>query len=202
MENGVYNMFHFFFLTSRRGKMEKIEKNVKDIIQEFKRGDKEKFLLIVDRMTPLINKYVRLLYKDEREDMHSELVLCLLESVNTIKYYNEEGQCIYFFSKALKNKFLELYKKSKLYFDSETVIEDEFFTNINIEQSEYEDCVINEDLKEMLSKTEGKKHNILYDIVFYDRSDAIMAEEYLVSRQYVNRVRRKFYNLLRDQYFK
>jgi DNA-directed RNA polymerase specialized sigma subunit len=176
--------------------------NVNVLIKEFKDGNKEKFLLIVEKMTPLINKYVRLLYKDEKEDMHSEFVLCLLEAINAMSYYKEEGQCIYFLSRALKTKFLELYKKSKLHFESEIVTEDEFFTTIDRNPSEYEDCVIIQDLKEMLSKMDGKQNGILCDIIFNDLSDAAIAKKNSISRQYVNRVRRNFYELLKEKYFK
>lgn len=65
--------------------------NVNVLIKEFKEGNKEMFLLITEKMKPLINKYVRLLYKDEKEDMQSELILCLLEAVNAMSYYKEEG---------------------------------------------------------------------------------------------------------------
>lgn len=176
--------------------------SIQTLIKEYKDGNKEKFLLITDKMEPLISKYVRLLYKDEKEDMHSEFVLCLLEAVIAMEYYQEEGQCIYFLSRALKNKFLELYKKSKLRFDSEMVMEDEFFTGIDMNQSEYEDCVFLEDLKELMLKQEGKQYNILCDIIFKDEPDAVIAKKNLVSRQYVHRIRKKFYNLLKEKYFK
>lgn len=176
--------------------------SIQKLIKEYKDGNKEEFLLIADKMEPLISKYVRLLYKDEKEDMHSEFVLCLLEAVNSMGYYQEEGQCIYFLSRALKNRFLELYKKSKLHFDREMVMEDDFFTNMDMDQSEFEDCVFLEDLKGLMGKQEGKQYHILCDIVFRDESDAVIAEKNLVSRQYVHRVRKNFYNLLKEKYFK
>ena len=172
------------------------------IIEEIKKGNKEKFLLIIDKMTPLINKYVRLLYKDEKEDMHSEFVLSLLEAINSMQYYKEDGQCVYFLSRALKNKFLEQYKKSKQHFDAEASVEDEFFTEISMDEPVYDDWLFHEDLKTMLLKTEGKQAVILRDIVFHEESDAVIAERHSVSRQYVNRVRRKFYNLLKENYYK
>lgn len=175
--------------------------SIQKLIKDYKDGNKDIFLLIVDKMEPLISKYVRLLYKDEKEDMHSEFVLCLLEAVNTMGYYQEEGQCIYFLSRALKNRFLELYKKSKLHYDSESVVEDEFFSNIDINQSEYEDLIFLEDLKELIRKEDGKQYDILCNIIFKDESDAVIAKRNQVSRQYVNRVRKKFYQLLKEKYF-
>lgn len=191
----ILSFFSFYLLGGV-----KMGEEVNELIREYKNGNKEKFILIVDRMNPLINKYVRLLYKDEKEDIHSEFVLCLLEAINTMTYYNEDGQCICFCSRALKNKFLELYKKSKLHFDNETIVEDEYLAGIDLDKSKYEDCVLMEDLKKMLSVMEGKQYSILYDVIFYEWSDAVIAKKNSVSRQYVHRVRRNFYDLLRDKY--
>jgi hypothetical protein len=176
--------------------------SIQALIEDYKNGNKEIFLLIADKMEPLISKYVRLLYKDEKEDMHSEFVLCLLEAVNAMGYYQEEGQCIYFLSRALKNKFLELYKKSKLHYDSEIVAEDEFFSRIDSDKAEYEDFVFQEDLKELIRNQDGKQYDILLNIIFKDEPDAVIAKKNQVSRQYVNRVRKNFYQLLKETYFK
>ena len=45
-------------------------------------------------MAPLINKYTRLLYKDEKEDINSELILALWEAVLKMKYYEDDGKCL------------------------------------------------------------------------------------------------------------
>lgn len=171
------------------------------LIQEFKNGDETKFLLIVEKMKPLINKYVRLLYKDEKEDMYSEFVLYLLESITVMEYYSEEGQCVYFLSKAIKNKFYELYKKSRRHFDNVVDINYEYFESMHFKLSEYEDFIIREDLNKLLLNMKGKQYQILYAMVFKDETDAEIAKKFAVSRQYVNRIRRKFYSLLREEYF-
>lgn len=171
------------------------------LIKEFKNGDETKFLLIVEKMKPLIDKYVRLLYKDDKEDMYSEFVLYLLESIIAMKYYDKEGQCVYFLSKAIKNKFYELYKKSRRHFDNVADINNEYFENMHFKQSEYEDFIIKEDLNKLLLNAKGKQYQILYAMVFKDETDSEIAKQIAVSRQYVNRVRRKFYSLLREEYF-
>ena len=53
------------------------------IISEIKR-DKNKFCLLINKMEPLINKYVRLLYKDDKEDIKSELLFALWEAADLI----------------------------------------------------------------------------------------------------------------------
>lgn len=72
-----------------------------------------KFEELVEKFQPLIKKYIRILYKDEKEDVHSELVLALWEAVINIKYVENEGQIMSYLCRALHNKFLELYRKSR-----------------------------------------------------------------------------------------
>ena len=82
------------------------------LIKDIKK-DKNKFVYLIRKMDPLINKYVLLLYKDEKEDIYAEMTLALWESFQKLNYYEEDGQIIKFLSNALRNRFLELYKQSK-----------------------------------------------------------------------------------------
>ncbi len=79
-------------------------------------------------MEPLICKYMRVLYKDENEDVRSELVLALWEAITKIKYVENEGQCVTYLTNALRNKFYELYRNSRKehdnYFSSEMTMLD------------------------------------------------------------------------------
>ena len=43
------------------------------LVQDIKHN-KDTFVELVEKMNPLINKYVRLLYKDEREDVIKRLL--------------------------------------------------------------------------------------------------------------------------------
>lgn len=171
------------------------------LIQEFKNGDESKFLLIEEKMKPMINKYICLLYRDEKEDMYSELLLHLLESVTKMEYYTEEGQCVCFLSRAIKNKFFELYKKSRKHFDNEVKITDEYLESLYYKQSDYEDVITREDLSRFLSKANGKQYQIFYAMVFDDETDAEIAKKIDISRQYVNRMRRNLSELLKEEYF-
>ncbi|WP_313151731.1 RNA polymerase sigma factor [Lacrimispora sp.] len=171
------------------------------LIQEYKRGDNEKFLFILDKMEPLIKKYARLLYKDEKEDIYSDLVLYLLESLNKMEYYEDEGQCVYFLSQAIKNRFYELYKKSRRYFDNKVDVDEEYFDSLYSKQTEYEDILIKEDLSKLLLKVSGKQYQIFYTMIFNEETDAEIAKKFGISRQYVNRVRKKLIKLIKDEYF-
>lgn len=87
--------------------------------------DKDAFKELVDKMEPLIKKYTRLLYKDEKEDVRSEMTLALWEAVTRIKYYEKDGECLAFLCTALKNRFYELYRKSKKEHDSQVFVEND-----------------------------------------------------------------------------
>lgn len=62
-----------------------------ELIDKIKRN-KEDFYLIVERFSPLINKYTKLLYKDEKEDVYEELVTALWEAIQKMMFYENDGQ--------------------------------------------------------------------------------------------------------------
>ena len=66
---------------------------IMSIIQEIQ-TDKNTFTKLAVKMEPLIKKYVRLLYKDEKEDVRSEMMLALWEAVIKMEYCEKEGECI------------------------------------------------------------------------------------------------------------
>lgn len=51
------------------------------LINEIRDGNKDAFCILMDKMQPLINKYSYSLYKDNREDIQSELYIALWEAV-------------------------------------------------------------------------------------------------------------------------
>lgn len=161
------------------------------IISEIKR-DKNKFYLLINKMEPLINKYVRLLYKDDKEDVKSELLFALWEAVSNISYYKNEGQVINFLCIALKNRYFELYKRSKRLHEYEIPINDDqkellkmsYFDNV------IDNIIFKEKKYKILNKYQGKKKNIVYLIIFENLSDSQIANQLKLSRQYINRIRR------------
>ncbi len=97
--------------------------DISELICEIKK-DKENFGILVYRFHPLIKKYTRILYKDEEEEMYAEFVAALWEAVCSIVFYDDEGQVISYLTNALKNKYLELYRKSRKYYDHTIGIEE------------------------------------------------------------------------------
>lgn len=112
--------------------------------------DKERFSELVNKMDPLICKYMRILYKDEKEDVRSELVLALWEAVTKLKYAENEGQCVTYIVNALRNKFHELYRNSRKDHDNYFASEMTMLDTATFEEEEYGNLVVKNDLNKYL----------------------------------------------------
>lgn len=168
--------------------------------------DKDAFQELVDKMEPLIKKYIRMLYKDEREDVRSEMILALWEAVTRIEYCEKDGECINFLCTALKNRFYELYRKSRKEHDHQLFIENEDgidINDINKEESitDINNVIFNIDIETFLKEYAGKKQEIFRMIISENKSDAEIAEIFSVTRQYINRLRRELYKEILDRHF-
>lgn len=166
--------------------------------------NKENFAKLLEYMNPLINKYVRLLYKDESEDMRAELMLALWESILKMNYYNNDGECVTYINNALRNKFLELYRKSKKLHDYQSTVELEEIpenTDSKILNTEFSDVIFREDINRLLGHVNERKKQLSFQILLEDKSDAEIAKNFNISRQYVNRERKKLYTKLKKSYY-
>lgn len=75
--------------------------------------NKDEFKELVEKMDPLIKKYVRLLYKDNKENVHSEMTLALWEAVIRMEYCESDGECLAFLCTALKTAFTNCIVKAR-----------------------------------------------------------------------------------------
>lgn len=174
---------------------------IMSLIQEVQ-IDKNAFDRLANKMEPLIKKYMRLLYKDEKEDVHSEMMLALWEAVIKIEYCEKEGECLAFLCTALKNRFYELYRKSRKEHDNLLLVENNNVFDSKIKNIEdLENVVFNIDVEIFLKEYAEIKQKIFRVIILENRSDAEIAEMFSVTRQYVNRLRRMLYKEMVDRGF-
>ncbi|MCI9220979.1 MAG: sigma-70 family RNA polymerase sigma factor [Lachnospiraceae bacterium] len=174
------------------------------LVQDIKHN-KDAFVELVEKMNPLINKYVRLLYKDEREDVREELILALWEAMSSIKYYDNDGECMAYLRNALRLKFLELYRKSKKRHEFQLVKEpDATLAIIEMPSGllDISDVIFREDIRALLKQFDGKGRDICFQILLEEKSDSQIAKNLEVSRQYVNRLRRNLFSYLKTYYFR
>lgn len=166
-----------------------------DVIKQ----DKDNFSLLVDKFAPLINKYVRLLYKNESEDTYAELVGALWEAVCNISFYQDDGQTIKYLSTAIKNKYLELYRASRKYFDNTVNTDENYMNEQSSVDSSYEDVATIHDMARVESRLKGRKKQI-FELVFYRHcTDIEIAAELNISRQYVHRIKRILYEMVKKE---
>lgn len=166
-------------------------KDVVDLVKKIKEGKKEDFGILVEKFEPLIKKYIRCLYKDDKEDVRSELLCAIWEALLKISYYENDGQVVKFIYIALKNKYLELYRYSCKQYYHEINIEEVEIENIQFLEKQYDEILINEDLDQFLEKFQGNKKKIYYSILKENLSDLEISLKYEISRQYVNRIRKE-----------
>lgn len=161
--------------------------------------NKDNFYLLMEQFSPLIKKYVRLLYKDEKEDAQAELVAALWEAVCNIAYYDDDGQIVNYITRALRNRFLELYRASRKYHDNTSEIEEIELNKIVSYDNAYDDLLTLGDLEKVRDKLNNRKKEI-FDLIFYEgRSDKEVASELGISRQYVHRVKRSINEIIKQE---
>lgn len=140
-----------------------MEKTLSELIREYKDGGKRNFEKIAEKMNPLIEFYARKLYTWDREDARQEMLLALFLSLEKMKYCRNEGETVY-------AEWTEV-------------------------QDERDDFAISEfymNLESALESFHGKERKIAERILFYGESDTEAAIQEAVSRQYCNRIRKKF----------
>lgn len=171
-------------------------------IREYKRGGKDKnenMLCITNQLEPVINKYAKKLIKDfGYEDMRQELLIAVIEAVERIERYENEGQCITYLVKAIKLRYLELYRKSKMWKERFTSLEETYMDSICDNKETYTDIEFEIDLKKIEKANNSLKREIIESILKYNMNDAEIACRLQISRQYVNRCKKEIFAELKN----
>ena len=174
--------------------MEKEE--IRELIKNYKETGGEKELnSIIDKMMPLICKYASMLGQYEFEDTKQELIIAVIVAVKRISTYENEGQCIKFLIRAVKNRFLELCRicnKQK----SESLLDMEVLENTFSDRNQYADIEFYTDLEKIKKCNTEIKEKVWECIVSEQASDSEIARGLKVSRQYVNRCKKELFDEL------
>lgn len=174
---------------------------ITNLITAIKNGKKDKITLLLQKFKPLFNKYVHILYKDERDDVCAELTAALWEAIIKTQYFDDEAKSVTYLKRALHNKFLELYRNSRKINDNEIDGVEQLAELVSV-QEKYGDIVFKEDIMTFLKKYNKSKSKLFYSILFDELSDAELAKKFLMSRQYINRMRKELYDVIWDNYLK
>lgn len=160
--------------------------------------DKEKFALLLEKFKPLIRKYANHLYLDDREDVEAELTLALWEAVIKIEFCHNDGQVVKYLSTSIRNKYLELYRASQKFHNNTTHMDEYEMNNITAPDKSIQDWLILEDMVRFENKLKGKKKLIFESVFIHNLTDAEIAHQMDISRQYVHRVRKELCDELKS----
>ncbi|MDO4338241.1 MAG: sigma-70 family RNA polymerase sigma factor [Eubacteriales bacterium] len=157
------------------------------LIEKYQSGSAEASAQILEQMTPLVKKYAAQIHCMEYEDALQELYIALLESLPYLNTNRKEGKCVNYMKATVVNRYYALCKQhlsvptiEDLEASSSTLQAPPAFDETYYDVVSYINTLPNDSIKKILC------------MYFYeDKSDTEIAEKLQVSRQYVNRVKKK-----------
>lgn len=175
----------------------------RDKITNLIRGYKEanntdNLIKILNCFQPLIDKYSRKLGKNEFDDAQQEFRLAILESLQKMKNYDNEGQCINFLKNAVRNRFFELVRKEQNKKDRE-ILEGELLDNQRLQVSySYQEIEFLADLNKLIEFQSALQISIAGFVLSETMTDQEIAQKLHISRQYVNRCKKDIFHKLKE----
>lgn len=159
-------------------------------------GNEEYFEELLERFSPLIKAYARKLYYLEYEDSLQELSLAFYEAVRKIPSANDEYGCISYIKRSVINRFTKLYHDSMEIqnIQSHSISLDDFDGHDSRHDYETDNCISLVDLKNALKNKLPIERKILY-LLMQGYSDKEIAAKLGYSRQYVNRLKKRIWNV-------
>lgn len=165
--------------------------NLIDNITKYKEGDKNALTEIVNQMTPLIKKYASKIHFMGYEDAVQELYMSLIESIPYLDIKNGSFKCLKYISLTIEHKYYALCKKYLSI--KEEYIDDNSF-DIEDGSNCFNDTLFNIQLSEFIENVKQKselKGKIIYLSYIKEWKDNEIAACLNVSKQYVNRIKKK-----------
>lgn len=162
-----------------------------DKVRAYKNGDKSAIEALLKQYEPLIKSYSRNFGTREMEDAEQELRIALYSAVEQIDQVDMEAKVVNYLVKAVKSRFIYLYGKHRKRIESETVILEDM--DFEVHENAYEDMIFYTDMSEYSKKLPEQQRVILQGILT-GKDDKEIATELNVSRQYVNRIKKKMFS--------
>lgn len=168
-----------------------MHETTKVLIEECKTGNEKAVERMLEKFQPLIHKYARYFGENEKEDIAQELRIALYEAVIKIENVENEVAATNYIVRSIKHRFGQLYKKQLQIRDMEDAFLEDF--DVGYDELSYENSVFYVDLVDKLKQCSKKQRFIIYEILNHDASDGEIAERLGVSKQYVNRIKKKIF---------
>ena len=159
----------------------------KEIIEACKVNE-EAFEILLNKFQPLISKYAKYFGQNEKEDVEQELRIALCEGARKITNMDCEGAVTNYLIQTIKHRFGQLYKKHIQKKEIEEPRKEDF--DLPYKETSYENIIFFLDLCKKLDRCTEKQRFIIREILINDASDAEIAKQLGVSKQYVNRIKK------------
>jgi RNA polymerase sigma factor (sigma-70 family) len=164
--------------------MNKINK-LYNLIIDYKNGNKDSVIDIIEVFTPLLNKLDR---QSKYCDMKSDLIVFIIElmdklPINNSRFYHDK-YIISYISKSIKNKYIHLNKKACKRISSEEELNLNVLKN-NVVENKLDMLFF----KALIKSLTPKEREIITYKYALNYSDIEIAERFKISRQSVNQTK-------------
>lgn len=161
-------------------------------IREYQRTKDEIFLKnIIEQFEPAIRKAVFHVSESWREDARQELMIAIWMAVEKIEDCSDEGGCVKYIASTIHNRMAFIYQKFSKQYKTEESVADFWDEVLGIETATYSDVEIRVDMERKIIEWSEVQKKIAEDAFFRGASDSQIAKELCISRQYVNREKKK-----------
>ena len=168
-------------------------------IRDYKNGNRIALNEIISQIKPMVKKFALKCFFMEYDDAFQEFSMVLIEAVSKIRTYENDGQCIVYINTCFKNKYCLLCKNYYIYKEIEELYENK---DIPSQIECFSDIIFIIDISRYINQIECDSHKKIAELYLVEgKSDREISETLCISRQYVNRVRRRLLNDLRTEYF-
>lgn len=164
-----------------------------DLISKAK-YNKEDLLEVITLLSLLLHAHSRKLFFMEYEDAKQELTLALIEAIKNIPQCKSDGECLSYLKNAVKFRFSYLCKKNIKKETYEDTYADEFKMETLAGKEEYADLETRIEWQQKIKKIPQKQQQI-FQYLISGYSDKEIAQIMGVSRQYINRIKKKWRNI-------
>ncbi len=160
-------------------------------VNRAKEGDSKGFEEIIDIFNPIINKYSRLLC---REDTKQDLIVFLIELINKIRIdnsnFSEDKVILGYISKSIKHEYIRLSKQYNKY----SIKKIELNLDLQLQVEDNNSLIEVLDLINVLTDKQKK----VIKFIFIDCNNINEVATYMnISRQAVNQIKNRALNKLR-----
>ena len=164
-------------------------KTLLHLIHDYNSGIKSANAEILERMEPLIKGYASRIHCMDRDDATQELYLTLLKTLPYLNSKNfSEGECVRYMQTAIDNRYRALCR----YHLSEPEKEDFDSCSLTLQTDDPFDETLYDVTTYIQSfPAQSTEYKILSLFFYHYKTDSEIAEILHISRQYVNRLKKK-----------